>query len=304
MPSLDIRKITGRIGAAVSGIDVNADLDAVTVRAIRSALNDHKVLVFDDVRFDDAGQARFAGYFGPLTTAHPTVAAVDGAPNVLPVDSEKGRANEWHTDVTFVLNPPQASTLRSIVLPPYGGETLIANAATAYADLPAPLRAFADTLYAIHTNDYDYATPPEALTDADRERREEFVSQYFETAHPVVRVHPLTGERGLFIGGFAQRVVGLSKGESRDILRLLQSYVTRPENVLRHRWSPNQLVLFDNRITQHYAIDNYDDLPRRLNRVTVAGDVPVGVDGRTSYSIAGDASHYTPGAVDVRERVA
>ena len=146
----------------------------------------------------------------------------------------------------------------------------------------------------MHTNDYDYAIPPESLDEAERERRAVFISTRYETVHPVVRVHPLTGERGLFIGGFAQRIVGLSNGESRDILRLLQAYVTRPENVLRLAWEPGQLVLFDNRITQHYAIDNYDDLPRRLNRVTVAGDIPVGADGKQSYAVKGDASHYTP----------
>ena len=97
--------------------------------------------------------------------------AVDGEPNVLPVDSEDGRVNYWHTDVTFVLNPPQASTLRSIVVPPYGGETLIANSGAAYRDLPGPLRAFADTLRAVHTNDYDYAVPPESLNETERERR-------------------------------------------------------------------------------------------------------------------------------------
>jgi len=177
--------------------------------------------------------------------------------------------------VTFVLNPPQASTLRSITIPPYGGETLIANAAAAYRDLPEPLRAFADTLWAEHTNDYDYAVPDENVDEEQAAQRAQFTSIKFRTAHPVVRVHPLTGERGLFIGGFAQRIVGLSVGESRKILDLLQAYVTRPENVLRWRWSPNQLVLFDNRITQHYAIDNYDGLPRRLNRVTVAGEVPL-----------------------------
>jgi taurine dioxygenase len=213
---------------------------------------------------------------------------------VLPVDSEDSRANRWHTDVTFVRNPPQASTLRSIVIPPYGGETLIANAGAAYGDLPGPLQAFAGTLRAVHTNDYDYAVPPESLNETERERRQIFISTVYETVHPVVRVHPLTGERGLFTGGFAQRIVGLSKGESKDILRLLQHYVTRPENILRVSWEPGQLVLFDNRITQHYAIDNYDDLPRRLNRVTVAGDVPVGIDGQLSYSVKGDASHYTP----------
>ncbi|WP_037859819.1 TauD/TfdA dioxygenase family protein [Streptomyces sp. NRRL S-340] len=292
--SIEIRKVTARIGAQVTGVDLSRPLGTGTVAALREALNVHKALVFDDVRLDDAGQEAFARHFGDLTTAHPTVPAVEGAPNVLPVDSERGRSNHWHTDVTFVLNPPQASTLRSITVPPYGGETLIANAARAYRDLPEPLRRLADTLWAEHTNDYDYAVPDEAVDAAEADRRAQFTSIRYRTAHPVVRVHPLTGERGLFIGGFAQRIVGLSVPESRKILDLLQAYVTRPENVLRWRWSERQLVLFDNRITQHYAIDNYDGLPRRLNRVTVAGDVPVGVEGKESHSLEGDASHYTP----------
>ncbi|WP_053849986.1 TauD/TfdA family dioxygenase [Streptomyces sp. NRRL B-24085] len=294
MPGIEIRKITARIGAHVSGVDLAAPLDEKTATALREALNTHKALVFSDVDLDDEGQQAFARHFGELTTAHPTVPAVDGAPNVLPVDSEGGRAaNHWHTDVTFVLNPPQASTLRSLTIPPYGGETLIANAAAAYRDLPQPLRRLADELWAEHTNDYDYAVPEETVDEEQAARRAQFTSITYRTAHPVVRVHPLTGERGLFIGGFAQRIVGLSAGESRKLLDLLQSYVTRPENLLRHRWSENQLVLFDNRITQHYAVDNYDGLPRRLHRVTVAGDVPVGVEGKESWSIEGDASHYT-----------
>jgi len=120
---LGIRKLTARIGAEVTGLAPDLDLDPETITAVRAALNEHKALLFRGVRLDDAGQQRFAGYFGELTTAHPTVPAVPGAPRVLPVDSEDGRANHWHTDVTFVLNPPQASTLRSITLPPYGGET-------------------------------------------------------------------------------------------------------------------------------------------------------------------------------------
>ncbi|WP_329368342.1 TauD/TfdA dioxygenase family protein [Streptomyces sp. NBC_01483] len=291
--SIEIRKVTANIGAQVLGVDISKPLDEEQVTAVREALNVHKALVFDDVHLDDEGQQAFARHFGDLTTAHPTVAAVDGAPNVLPVDSERGRANHWHTDVTFVLNPPQASTLRSITIPLYGGETLIASSAAAYRDLPAPLRTLADTLWAEHTNDYDYAVPDEQIDEEQAAQRAQFTSIKFRTAHPVVRVHPLTGERGLFIGGFAQRIVGLSVGESRKLLDLFQSYVTRPENILRWRWSPNQLVLFDNRITQHYAIDNYDGQPRRLNRVTVAGDIPVGIEGKESYSIEGDASHYT-----------
>ena len=290
---LELRKVTARIGAEVVGLDISGELEPGTVAAIRAALNEHKALVFNNVDLDDAGQQNFARHFGELTTAHPTVSALDGAPNVLPVDSERGIANHWHTDVTFVVNPPQLSTLRSIVVPPYGGETLIANSGAAYRSLPEALRKFADTLWAVHTNDYDYAAAPETIDADARQRHAEFVSIKYQTVHPVVRVHPLTGERGLFIGGFAQRIVGLSPTESRKILDLLQSYVTRPDNILRWRWSPNQLVAFDNRITQHYAVDNYDRQPRRLNRVTVAGDIPVGIDGSPSYSIVGDASHYS-----------
>ncbi|VVJ18673.1 Putative alkylsulfatase (EC [Amycolatopsis camponoti] len=289
----DVRKLTGRIGAEIIGLDPAGDLDAAQVAFLTDALYEHKALVFRNTDLDDDGQLRFAARFGELTKAHPTVPAAEGAPTILPVDSELGRANHWHTDVTFVLNPPKASTLRSLVVPPYGGETLIANAAAAYRDLPEPLRAFADTLRAVHTNDYDYVQPPETVDEREQARRAQFVSRKYRTVHPVVRVHPVTGERGLFIGGFAQRIEGLSVSESRDLLRLLQSYVTRPENIVRVAWEPNQLVLFDNRITQHYAIDNYDGLPRRLNRVTVAGDVPAGIDGRPSESREGDASHYT-----------
>ena len=293
---LEFSKLGSRIGAEIRGLDLSGELSAETVAQIRAALNEHKALVFREANIlSDEAQVKFASHFGPLTKAHPTVASVEGEENVLPVDSENGSANNWHTDVTFVVNPPQASTLRSIDLPAYGGETLIASSAAAYRDLPAELRNFADTLWAIHTNDYDYSVPKNLEHANAEERRKEFTRLKFETAHPVVRVHPLTGERGLFIGGFAQRlrIVGLSNTESRDIIRLLQAYVTRPENVVRVNWEPNQLVLFDNRITQHYAPDNYDGQPRKLNRVTIAGDVPVGVEGTPSQALKGDSSTYS-----------
>lgn len=293
---LEFSKLGSRIGAEIRGLDLSGELHPDTVARIRAALNEHKALVFREANIrTDEEQVKFASHFGPLTKAHPTVASVDGEENVLPVDSENGSANNWHTDVTFVVNPPQASTLRSIDLPAYGGETLIASSAAAYRDLPEELRNFADTLWAIHTNDYDYSVPKNLEHKNAAERRQEFTRLKFETAHPVVRVHPLTGERGLFIGGFAQRlrIVGLSNTESKDIIRLLQAYVTRPENIVRVNWEPNQLVLFDNRITQHYAPDNYDGQPRKLNRVTIAGDIPVGVDGKASQALHGDSFTYS-----------
>jgi alpha-ketoglutarate-dependent taurine dioxygenase len=291
--TISVRKLTSRIGAEVTGVDLSAPLDTETVQAIRQALTTHKAVVFAGADLDQQGQERVAGYFGDLTAAHPTVPAVEGSAAVLAVDSTQSKANQWHTDVTFVVNPPAISTLRSITVPPYGGETLIADAAGAYRDLPPALRELADGLWAVHSNDYDYAVPPEALTEHQKAYTETFTSTVYETAHPVVRVHPETGERGLFIGGFVRRLVGLSHTESRDILRLLQAYVTRPENILRWSWSPGQLLIFDNRITQHYAIDNYDDQPRRLERITIAGDVPVSIDGTQSYAIRGDSSHYS-----------
>lgn len=237
---------------------------------------------------------RFAANFGALTAAHPTVPSLDGQPSVLPVDSEEGgRANRRHTDVTLVRTPPKASTLRALVVPPYGGNTLIANSQAAYRDLPEALRELADRLWAVHTNDYDYAQGKE-LDEADAERRRVFTSTRCRTAHPMVRVHPESGERGLFVGGFAQSILGLPSAESHDLLRSLQAYVTRPENVVRWRGTVGDLVLFDNRSTQHYAPDDYDDLPRRLHRVTVAGDVPVGMSGEGSYLIEGDEAPHHP----------
>jgi taurine dioxygenase len=294
MSGLDLNRIGGRIGAEVSGVDLNA-LDDGLFKAIDSALLEHKALIFRGAGLDDEGQIAFASRFGALTRAHPTVPSVDGQPNILPVDGEEGiRSNNWHTDVTFVRTPPKVSTLRALVVPPYGGNTLIANAAAAYRDLPQQLRDFADRLWAVHTNDYDYALPRNNAAKA-AEYRKVFVSTRYQTGHPVVRVHPESGERGLFIGGFAQRIVGLSGTESRDILRILQAYVTRPENILRVTWNPGDLVVFDNRITQHYAPDDYGDQPRRLHRVTVAGDAPAAIGGETSFVIEGDeAHHYTP----------
>ncbi|MDX6739674.1 TauD/TfdA family dioxygenase [Actinocorallia sp. A-T 12471] len=294
MADIDFRKVGGRIGAEVVGLDVR-DLDDALFAEVNAALLEHKALIFRGQHLDDAGQVEFAARFGPLTGAHPTVPSVEGQPQILEVNGDEGiRANNWHTDVTFVRTPPKASTLRGIIVPPYGGNTLIANSVTAYDDLPEPLREFADKAWAVHTNDYDYVQP-QFETSAREEHRKVFTAKRYRTAHPVVRVHPETGERGLFIGGFAQTIVGLSNRESRAILDLLQHYVTRPENIFRVQWEPGDLVLFDNRATQHYAPDDYGDLPRHLRRVTIAGDVPVGIEGKESFILEGDeARHYTP----------
>jgi taurine dioxygenase len=292
---LDVRKVGGVIGAEVTGVRLSGDLDAAVVAAVRAAVLEHRVVfVRGQEHLDDDTQAAFARRLGELTTAHPTVEGYGR--NVLAVDSQTGnRANSWHSDVTFVNRPPAFSLLRAIVLPPYGGDTSWANTVTAYQGLAAPLRALAEQLWAEHTNDYDYATSHAVaeLTEEQAAYREVFTSTTYRTEHPAVQVHPETGEKALLLGQFAQRFVGVNGADSKYLLALFQEHVTRLENTVRWQWQPGDIAIWDNRSTQHYAVADYGDLPRRLHRVTVAGDVPVSVDGRRSVARQGDAGEYS-----------
>lgn len=293
-----VRRLTGRVGAEITGVALGPDLDRDTLARVREALLAHKVIFFrDQHHLTDETQAGFASLLGPLTTPHPTTGATFGREHhVLPIHSEKGRADSWHTDVTFVDRPPQASVLRAVHLPPHGGDTTWANTVTAYRDLPEPLRVLADGLRAVHGNDYDYAavTPERAPTGDLKRYRDAFVSTVYKTEHPVVRVHPETGERALFLGHFAQRFPGLSTKDFQYLFELFQQRVTRPENTVRWTWREGDVAVWDNRATQHYAVADYGDHPRLMHRITVAGDLPRGVDGSTSRSLVGDSSGYTP----------
>lgn len=292
-----IVQLGANIGARIDGVRLGGDLPASTVEAINDALLEHKVIFFrDQQHLDDESQLDFARTLGTPTIAHPTVTS-RGA-DVLPIDSRYDKANSWHTDVTFVDRIPKASLLRAIALPEYGGTTSWASTEAAYDQLPAPLAALAENLWASHTNDYDYVKDvaedgDQRDADTVRQYREEFVSEHFETEHPVVRVHPETGRRVLLLGHFVKRFVGLGTVESTTLLQLFQARVTKLENTIRWNWSPGDLAIWDNRATQHYAVSDYDDQYRRLSRVTLAGDVPVDVHGTPSRVVAGDASHYS-----------
>jgi alpha-ketoglutarate-dependent sulfate ester dioxygenase len=297
MPSLDIIPVAGRVGARITGVQLGGDLPAETVEEIRKALLRHKVIFFrGQDHLDEPGQVAFAGLLGPLTTAHPTVPALsDGSP-ILDLDYSGGqKVDRWHTDVTFVDRPPLASVLRAVTVPPAGGDTLWANTVAAYDNLPKELADLVDTLRAVHTNQFDYAR----VTTSDNPERtrqyaEVFSSTTFETEHPVVRVHPETGERSILLGDFAKRIVGLSGDVSASVIRLIQEQVTQVENTVRWRWSPGDVAIWDNRATQHRVVHDFGDQPRRLHRVTVAGDIPIGIDGRPSEVLSGDASAYSP----------
>ncbi|MGW6727647.1 TauD/TfdA dioxygenase family protein [Nocardia sp. NPDC055029] len=291
--TVTVTKLGAHIGAQVDGVRLGGDLDAATVATIRRALTEHKVIFFrGQQHLTEDGQHEFAQLLGSPTTPHPTVKS-QGVKS-LAIDSENGRANSWHTDVTFVDRIPKASILRAEYLPTYGGSTTWASTVAAYNSLPEPLKALAENLRAVHTNVYDYAARTvEPLRPKSEEYRAEFQSTYYETEHPVVRVHPETGERALLLGHFVKNFVGLSTSESQALFRLFQDRVTRLENTTRWTWADGDVAIWDNRATQHYAIDDYDNQPRRLTRITLAGDIPIGVDGTPSTVIEGDAEHYS-----------
>ncbi|WP_328405527.1 TauD/TfdA dioxygenase family protein [Nocardia sp. NBC_00403] len=288
-----VTKLGAHIGAQVDNVRLGGDLDSATVEVIRRALLEHKVIFFrGQDHLDEDGQYAFAELLGSPTTPHPTVTS-HGVKS-LAIDSEHGRANSWHTDVTFVDRIPKASILRAVHLPSYGGSTTWASTVAAYNSLPEPLKRLAENLRAVHTNVYDYAARNVDKSTPNTEAyRAEFQSSYYETEHPVVRVHPETGERALLVGHFVKQFVGVSSTESQALFRLFQDRVTRLENTTRWNWAPGDVAIWDNRATQHYAIDDYDDQPRKLTRITLAGDVPVGVDGTASTILAGNAEHYS-----------
>lgn len=295
--SLTVRRLTVRTGAEVSCVDLR-QLRNEEVAAIRQALLDHRVVFFRDQKIGPAEQIAFASRLGPLTRGHPTLPVTEDEPEVFDLDSYAGAAaNHWHTDVTFVEHPPAFSVLRAVVLPEVGGDTLWANTVSAYQDLAANLRQLADGLRAVHSNGHDYgrvdlATLKGSLRPERLEHLKAFVSEVFETEHPVVRTHPETGEPSLLLGGFAHRLLGHSSTESVDLIRILQSYVTRPENIVRWHWREGDVAVWDNRSTQHYAIYDYGREHRRMQRVTTAGVAAVGLDGLPSAALKGDASRY------------
>lgn len=284
---LDIRPVGGRIGAEIHGVTLGGGLNDATVAAIDAALVRHKVIFFRDQHgLDDAGQEAFAQRLG-TPVAHPTVPVAPGSSYLLELDSKEGHAaSSWHTDVTFVDAYPTASILRAITIPTAGGDTLFANGVTAYADLPAALKPLVDNLWALHTNLYDYAATRPGADNAELDRYQKiFASTVYETEHPVVRVHPVSGERALLLGHFVKQFVGLNSADSARLFGILQDHITKPENTVRWRWQAGDVAIWDNRATQHRAIADFGLQRRTLRRATIAGEVPVAIDGRRSRTI-------------------
>lgn len=295
---LDVVPLAGYIGAEIGGVDLRKPLEASVVDELRGALHTHKVIFFRNQEIGHAEQVAFARQFGKVTPAHPHEEDPPaGFPEILPIDSRRyekhlGRKrtsydNSWHTDVTALVNPPAASILRADILPPYGGDTAWTNLVAAYQNLPKDLRDFVDKLDIKH----QFNTRAVAGSQRDRKVREANLVAY----HPAVRVHPVTGERALFVSpGFTRgprEIRGFTPAQSERILKLLWDEATRTEYTVRFRWAPGSVAFWDNRATAHLAIADagHLDYDRVLYRVTLEGDIPRGVDGRESELVSGTA---------------
>lgn len=298
-PALDVRPLAIHIGAEIHGVNLTQPLPAQQVADIHAALLRWKVVFFRNQHLDHAQHVRFARQFGDPTPGHVVFGGEPQFPEIYSVAKFRTANTKlaadprrpwsgWHTDITAALNPPYASILRGVVVPPYGGDTQWTNLAAAYQALSEPMRAFLDGLHGIHR----FETT--AGTSATRDYEERVRSHRLETRHPLVRVHPQTGERVLYVSpSFLKSLPDVSAQENPHLLQMLWEHVVRPEFTVRFRWEPGSIAFWDNRSTAHLAPrDIFDaEFDRQFYRVTLLGDVPVGVNGEASTAIEGNPIH-------------
>ena len=276
---LSVLPLGPSFGARIVGLDLATASDE-QVAEVRRALVRHKVLFFPDQRLDADGQVALGSRLGEVTASHPVREGLDDAhPEIYAIDSyDGGFADVWHTDVTFVRRPPLGSILRAVELPPYGGDTSWTDLELAYASLSRPVQQLADQLTAVHDGSKEWGY---YLAQRRQGQGSEWDGETFRrlepAEHPVVRVHPETGRKSLFVNpGFTTHIKDVSDAESRGLLDLFFAHLTKPEHVVRHRWNVGDVAMWDNRATAHYANRDYGDVRRVMHRITLRGDEPVG----------------------------
>jgi taurine dioxygenase len=275
MSDLAVTPLTTVLGAEVSDIELTPDLDVGSVAAVRQALLRHKVLFFRDQSLDPASLTALARLFGEPTEAHPVEPSVEGHPEVLALDADEGaRADVWHSDLTFQPSPPMGAMLQAMVVPDVGGDTIWSDMAATYEALSPTLRGFLDGLTATHSATKAGGYFAQRDTDGDKASK---TAAAEPTHHPVVRVHPETGRRSLFVNPlFTDKIDGLRRGESDALLSMIQKVAVAPERLVRWHWRQGDVAFWDNRCTMHYALLEFTG-PRRMNRVALHGDQPAGV---------------------------
>lgn len=287
---LKIAPITGRIGAVIDDVLVSGDIDQETIQAIEAAVVKHKVVFFrGQHHMTNEDHEEFGAQFGHPGARISGPVAQDSRYLIELDRKEEFAPASWQTDETYLEAPPKSSILRAIAVPEAGGDTLWANTETAYETLPESLRQLANGLRAVHSNEHDHAASFARAQDEEPTRvgiqRSVIASTIHETEHPLVWVHPVSGQRSLVLGRFFKRFVGLTQNESESLFRIFQAHITRPENVVRWRWQPGDVAFSDNRATQHRAVADYGLQRRSLRRFSVEGDTPVGIDGQLSLTL-------------------
>ena len=271
---LEVRPLSPTIGAEIRGIDCAAELQDDTVAAIRRIWLEHLVVFFPDQHLDDETQIAFARRFGELTESHPVEPQVLERTEVHSIESGKDRTDFWHTDITFMNRPAMASLLRSVVVPRAGGDTMWSDTRAAYEALAEPLQRLCDGLAAYHFEPYYAQAVAEGHGNVWECKK---LTRLLPATHPVVRVHPETGRKNLFVNPkFTMRITDMPEAQSDGLLRLLYDHMTRPEFVVRYHWSPGTLAMWDNRATMHFGVFDYEGDRRVMHRVTLRGDRPVG----------------------------
>ena len=272
---LTILPLTPTIGAEIEGVDLTRPLSEATVSALRRALLDWKVLFFRDQEIDTGQHLAFARRFGELEV-HPFAPQKPGYPEVLAIthdEKSRGRENTWHSDVTWRLEPSLGSILRALEVPPVGGDTLFADMYAAYEGLTDEVKARIEGALAVHDfENFRRGMRKRGVSEAEIEA---FDKLYPTVEHPVVRTHPETGRKALYVNAaFTRYIVGIEKAESDALLAHLYAQAAIPEYQCRFRWEKNSIAFWDNRASQHYAASDYFPAVRRMERVTVIGDRP------------------------------
>lgn len=275
--TIQVTRVARALGAVVSGVDISKDLDQSMIDRLGELLVEHQILFFREQPIGPEAQARFAARFGSLHV-HPIYPVLPELPEILLLDNHAAFLpdnDNWHTDVTFSETPPLAGILAAKRIPAAGGDTLWSSNFAAYEALSEPLRRFLDGLTAQHSIAKSFPAERWQSDPAFKERYERAVAKHPPVRHPVVRTHPVSGRKALFVNeGFTTHIIELSAEESRAVLAFLYAHSARPEFTVRWRWQVDDVAFWDNRVTQHYAIADYLPERRTMHRATVNGDKP------------------------------
>lgn len=275
--SIEVARVARALGAVVSGVDLSQELSQAELARLSELLVEHQVLFFRNQPVTPQAQARFAARFGTLHV-HPIYPVLPDLPEIMLIDTHPGFLpdnDNWHTDVTFSQTPPLAGILAAKCLPSAGGDTLWSSCSAAYESLSEPLRRFLDGLTATHSVAKSFPAERWGNDPASKERYERALAKHPPVIHPVVRTHPVSGRKGLFVNdGFTTHINELSAQESQAVLGFLFAHAARPELTVRWHWQVDDIAFWDNRVTQHYAIADYLPERRTMHRATVNGDRP------------------------------